>query len=176
MIILFNKPYGVISQFSEHPIHPTLKNYIKIPNIYPAGRLDTDSEGLILLTDQGKIQHEISTPKYDKYKGYWVQVEGDVSDLAIKNLEEGVIFKDYKTKKAVVKKIAEPKLWERSKPIRFRRNIPTSWIDIQIAEGKNRQVRKMTAHVGFPTLRIVRYKIDIFELNNLKPGQYEIIK
>jgi 23S rRNA pseudouridine2457 synthase len=96
--------------------------------------------------------------------------------LAIKNLEEGVIFKDYKTKKAVVKKIAEPKLWERSKPIRFRRNIPTSWIDIQIAEGKNRQVRKMTAHVGFPTLRIVRYKIDIFELNNLKPGQYEIIK
>ena len=176
MIILFNKPFGVISQFSQHDIHPTLKKFINIPNVYPAGRLDTDSEGLMILTDDGKAQHEISSPNNNKYKGYWVQAEGEITQSALKNLIEGVIIKDYKTKPALVNLIEQPKIWERSKPVRFRKSIPTSWINIEIVEGKNRQVRKMTASVGYPTLRIIRHKIDMFFLDGLQPGDYKVLK
>ena len=141
MIVLFNKPFGVVCQFSKHEIHPTLKDYLNIPNIYPAGRLDTDSEGLLVLTDNGKIQNEISSPNSHKYKGYWVQVEGDIENEAIQKLQNGVNLKNFTTLPARVEKIHEPEIWERSTPIRFRKNIPTSWVRIQIREGKKRQVR-----------------------------------
>jgi 23S rRNA pseudouridine2457 synthase len=176
MIVLFNKPFGVICQFSKHEIHQTLKDYINIPNIYPAGRLDTDSEGLLVLTDNGKIQYEISSPNSHKYKGYWVQVEGDIDNEAIQKLQNGISLKDYVTMPAKAEKIQEPEIWQRSTPIRFRKDIPTSWVKIQIMEGKNRQVRKMTAAVGFPTLRLIRYHVDEYYLNKLLPGDYQIIK
>lgn len=142
MIVLFNKPFGVVCQFSKHEIHPTLKDYLNIPNIYPAGRLDTDSEGLLVLTDNGKIQYEISSPNNLKYKGYWVQVEGDIDNEAIQKLQNGISLKDYVTMPAKAEKIQEPEIWQRSTPIRFRKDIPTSWVKLQIMEGKNRQVRK----------------------------------
>ena len=176
MIVLFNKPFGVVCQFSKHEIHPTLKDYLNIPNIYPAGRLDTDSEGLLVLTDNGKIQNEISSPNSHKYKGYWVQVEGDIENEAIQKLQNGVNLKDFTTLPAKVEKINEPEIWERSTPIRYRKNIPTSWVKIQIREGKNRQVRKMTAAVGFPKLRLIRYHVDDYYLNKLRPGDYQMIK
>ncbi|MDA9913820.1 pseudouridine synthase [Methylophilaceae bacterium] len=176
MIVLFNKPFGVICQFSKHEIHQSLRDYINIPNIYPAGRLDTDSEGLLVLTDNGKIQYEISSPNSHKYKGYWVQVEGDIDNEAIQKLQNGISLKDYVTMPAKAEKIQEPEIWQRSTPIRFRKDIPTSWVKIQIMEGKNRQVRKMTAAVGFPTLRLIRYQVDEYYLNKLLPGDYQIIK
>jgi 23S rRNA pseudouridine2457 synthase len=176
MIVLFNKPYGVISQFSNHEIHKTLKNFIDIPNIYPAGRLDTDSEGLLILTDDGRLQHQISSPTSNKYKGYWVQVEGEITQSAINLLSEGMFIKDYKTLPAIVSIIQEPNVWQREKPIRYRKNIPTSWINIQITEGKNRQIRKMTAKAGHPSLRLIRYKVDRFYIDNIKQGQFQVIK
>ena len=176
MIVLFNKPFGVICQFSKHEIHQTLKDYINIPNIYPAGRLDTDSEGLLVLTDNGKIQYEISSPNNLKYKGYWIQVEGDIDNEAIQKLQAGISLKDYVTMPAKAEKIQEPEIWQRSTPIRFRKDIPTSWVKLQIMEGKNRQVRRMTAAVGFPTLRLIRYHVDEYYLNKLLPGDYQIIK
>ena len=176
MIVLFNKPFGVICQFSKHEIHQSLKDYINIPNIYPAGRLDTDSEGLLVLTDNGKIQYEISSPNNLKYKGYWVQVEGDIDNEAIQKLQNGISLKDYVTMPAKAEKIQEPEIWQRSTPIRFRKDIPTSWVKLQIMEGKNRQVRRMTAAVGFPTLRLIRYHVDEYYLNKLLPGNYQIIK
>jgi len=176
MIVLFNKPFGVVCQFSKHEIHPTLKDYLNIPNIYPAGRLDTDSEGLLVLTDNGKIQYEISSPNNLKYKGYWVQVEGDIDNEAIQKLQAGISLKDYVTMPAKAEKIQEPEIWQRSTPIRFRKDIPTSWVKLQIMEGKNRQVRRMTAAVGFPTLRLFRYHVDEYYLNKLLPGDYQIIK
>ena len=176
MIVLFNKPFGVICQFSKHEIHQSLKDYINIPNIYPAGRLDTDSEGLLVLTDNGKIQYEISSPNNLKYKGYWVQVEGDIDNEAIQKLQNGISLKDYVTMPAKAEKIQEPEVWQRTTPIRFRKDIPTSWVKLQIMEGKNRQVRKMTAAVGFPTLRLIRYHVDEYYLNKLLPGDYQIIK
>ena len=132
MIVLFNKPFGVVCQFSKHEIHPTLKDYLNIPNIYPAGRLDTDSEGLLVLTDNGKIQYEISSPNNLKYKGYWVQVEGDIDNEAIQKLQNGISLKDYVTMPAKAEKIQEPEIWQRSTPIRFRKDIPTSWVKLQI--------------------------------------------
>ena len=176
MIVLFNKPFGVICQFSKHEIHQSLKDYINIPNIYPAGRLDTDSEGLLVLTDNGKIQYEISSPNNLKYKGYWIQVEGDIDNEAIQKLQNGISLKDYVTMPAKAEKIQEPEIWQRSTPIRFRKDIPTSWVKLQIMEGKNRQVRRMTAAVGFPTLRLIRYHVDEYYLNKLLPGDYQIIK
>ena len=176
MIVLFNKPFGVICQFSKHEIHQSLKDYINIPNIYPAGRLDTDSEGLLVLTDNGKIQYEISSPNNLKYKGYWIQVEGDIDNEAIQKLQAGISLKDYVTMPAKAEKIQEPEIWQRSTPIRFRKDIPTSWVKLQIMEGKNRQVRRMTAAVGFPTLRLIRYHVDEYYLNKLLPGDYQIIK
>jgi len=170
-LIALNKPFGVICQFSGN--NNTLSDYIKIPNIYPAGRLDKDSEGLVILTDDGKLQNLISNPKYNKTKTYVVQVEGEMSDTAANALQKGVELKDGNTKAAIVKIIEEPSwLWARTPPIRVRKNIPTSWIEISISEGRNRQIRRMTASVGFPTLRLIRTKIDKWDLRDINPGSY----
>lgn len=175
MIVLFNKPFGVLSQFSGEG--DTLKNYIDIKNIYPAGRLDKDSEGLMLLTDDGKLQHKISSPKSNKFKTYIVQVDNIISSLSIDKLRDGVELKDGKTRPARVKKIDEPDwLWERNPPIRVRKNIPTSWIEISISEGKNRQIRRMCASVGFPVLRLIRITIGDYSLNGLKLGEFILLK
>ena len=170
-IIAFNKPFGVICQFSGES--KTLSDYIHIPNIYPAGRLDKDSEGLVILTDDGKFQNKISHPKYNKTKIYLVQVEGLITDAAITSLKNGVQLKDGLTKPSIIKLIDKPDwLWRRSSPVRIRKNIPTSWIEISITEGRNRQVRRMTASVGYPTLRLIRTTIDQWSLGNLLPGSY----
>ncbi len=170
-IVAFNKPYGVICQFSGDG--DTLANYLDIPNIYPVGRLDKDSEGLVILTDDGKLQNKISNPINNKTKTYNVQIEGEMSEEAINALQIGVVLKDGLTKPAVIKKINKPEwLWERTPPIRKRRYIPTSWIEISITEGRNRQVRRMTANVGFPTLRLIRIQIDQWKLENIKVGSY----
>jgi len=174
-LILFNKPYGVISQFREHEKHPSLAEYIPEKNFYPAGRLDHDSEGLLILTDEGNIQHCLSHPKHKLPKTYWVQVDGDITDEALSQLEKGVSLKDGKTLPATAKKIAEPELWPRDPPVRYRAAIPTSWCEITITEGKNRQIRRMTAAVGYPTLRLVRYSIGEFTINSLSPGEWRKI-
>ncbi len=172
-ILLFNKPYGVICQFSRDGMHPTLADYIAVPEVYPAGRLDTDSEGLLLLTDDGKLQHRITDPKHKLPKTYWVQVEGVPDDAALQQLRRGVSLKDGMTLPAEVQAMEEPAaLWPRNPPVRFRQNIPTSWIALTIREGKNRQVRRMTAAVGFPTLRLIRYRIGDWTLDDLPPGQW----
>lgn len=173
MLILFNKPYGVICQFSSDGMHPTLKDYLAIPGIYPAGRLDTDSEGLLILTDDGKLQHKISHPRHKEAKTYWAQVEGTPTQEALAQLRKGVHLGDFSTQPAAAKIIPEPPgLWPRTPPIRFRKDIPTSWLEITIREGKNRQVRRMTAKVGFPTLRLIRCQIGEWELDGLAPGQW----
>ena len=170
-LIALNKPFGVICQFSGD--QNTLSDYIDIPNVYPAGRLDKDSEGLVILTDDGKLQNLISNPKYNKTKTYIVQVEGEMSDDAVSSLHKVVQLKDGNTKPAVVKIIKEPSwLWVRMPPIRRRKNIPTSWIEISISEGRNRQVRRMTASVGFPTLRLIRTRIDKWDLKDIPSGSY----
>jgi 23S rRNA pseudouridine2457 synthase len=171
---IFNKPFGVLCQFSGEG--QTLANYITTPNIYPAGRLDKDSEGLLILTDNGKFQHQISHPKFNKFKTYCVQVEGLIIDNALEKLRLGVVLKDGKTQPAKVKIIQTPDwLWCRAPPIRQRKNIPTSWVEIAICEGKNRQVRRMLAAVGFPVLRLIRIQIGEFKLMQLTPGDYERI-
>ena len=170
-IVAFNKPYGVICQFSGEG--DTLANYLDIPNIYPVGRLDKDSEGLVILTDDGKLQNKISNPINNKTKTYTVQVEGEITEEAINKLQIGVALKDGLSKPAVIKKIKKPDwLWKRTPPVRKRRHIPTSWIEISITEGRNRQVRRMTANVGFPTLRLIRIQIDQWKLENIKVGSY----
>lgn len=175
-LILFNKPYGVICQFSPHEKHQSLAEYISIKDIYPAGRLDHDSEGLLLLTDDGKLQHKISDPKNKMKKTYWVQVDEEITSDAVERLRKGVILKDGKTKPAQARIIAEPEnLWPRDPPVRFRKNIPTSWIELTISEGKNRQVRRMTASVGFPTLRLIRYQIGEWSLGELQPGEKKVV-
>ncbi|AYG00150.1 pseudouridine synthase [Lactococcus allomyrinae] len=177
MIVLFNKPYNVLTKFTDNDGRATLADYIKIPNVYAAGRLDKDSEGLLLLTDDGQLNHQLTDPKLKSYKTYVVQVEGDFSDEAARKLGLGILLKDGKTLPAKVKKIAPPDwIWARTPPIRERKNIPTSWIEISIKEGKNRQVRRMTAAVGFPTLRLIRRSIGQYDLGDLKSGEYKIIK
>jgi 23S rRNA pseudouridine2457 synthase len=173
-VLLFNKPYGVICQFSRDGTHPTLADYIDLPAFYPAGRLDTDSEGLLLLTDDGKLQHRITDPKYKLPKTYWVQLEGVPSEAALQQLGRGVKLKDFSTRPASVRLMEEPAvLWQRDPPVRFRKQIPTSWIQLTISEGKNRQVRRMTAAVGFPTLRLIRYSIGDWTLDGILPGQWQ---
>lgn len=175
-LILFNKPYGVICQFSAHEKHQSLAEYISIKDVYAAGRLDHDSEGLLLLTDDGKLQHKISDPKNKMKKTYWVQVDKEVTADAIEELKKGVLLKDGKTKPAQARIISEPEnLWSREPPVRFRKNIPTSWIELSISEGKNRQVRRMTAAVGFPTLRLIRYQIGEWTIGELQPGEMKVI-
>ncbi len=175
-LVLFNKPYGVICQFSEHEKHVSLAEYIQLKNIYPAGRLDHDSEGLLLLTDDGALQHRVANPKNKMYKTYWVQVDGQITQQAVDTLSRGVELKDGMTKPAKVRMIDEPeKLWPRNPPVRFRKHIPTSWVEISIREGRNRQVRRMTAAAGFPTLRLIRCRVGDWKLGNIQPGDYIIM-
>lgn len=170
-LILFNKPYGVICQFSQHERHPTLKDHIAIPGVYPAGRLDTDSEGLLLLTGEGSLQHRISDPRWKLPKTYWVQVEGQASEAQLEQLRAGVDLGDFITRPAQVRQIDTPELWPRVPPVRFRKTVPDCWLEIIISEGKNRQVRRMTAKVGLPTLRLVRVAIGPWRLDGLAPGE-----
>ncbi len=172
-LILFNKPHGVLSQFSDEGSgRPTLSDYINVPGMYPAGRLDRDSEGLLLLTDDGKLQARIADPRYKKPKTYLVQVEGVPDDAAIAALQSGITLKDGLTLPAQACRIAPPDLWPRVPPIRFRKSVPDSWIELTITEGRNRQVRRMTAHVGHPTLRLVRWRIGDWTVDGLELGTW----
>ena len=170
-VILFNKPYGVLCQFSPSDGRQTLKDFIATPAVYAAGRLDADSEGLVVLTGDGRLQNRISSPEHKLVKTYLVQVEGIPTSDALNRLSQGIDLRDFSTKPAAVETIGEPAwLWPRNPPVRFRKNIPTRWLRIAISEGKNRQVRRMTAAVGFPTLRLVRYSIGDWTIDGLLPG------
>jgi 23S rRNA pseudouridine2457 synthase len=172
-IILFNKPYGVLTQFSGSEARPTLANYIPVPRVYAAGRLDVDSEGLVVLTDDGGLQARIADPRHKLAKRYLVQVEGLPTDAAMQHLVQGVDLGDFLTRPCIARRIAEPDcLWTRVPPVRFRAAIPTSWLEIILREGKNRQVRRMTARVGFPTLRLIRWAVGDWTLDGLAPGEW----
>ncbi|MFY0622351.1 MAG: pseudouridine synthase [Pelagimonas sp.] len=176
MLILLNKPFGVLSQFTdkgtEGSPRETLSDYVNVPNVYPAGRLDRDSEGLMLLTDDGQLQAQISSPKFKKPKTYLVQVEGTPSDDPLAALRKGVELKDGLTRPAKVEQIDPPKLWERDPPVRFRKSVPDHWLKLTITEGRNRQVRRMTAHVGLPCLRLVRWSVGDWTVENLALGEW----
>jgi 23S rRNA pseudouridine2457 synthase len=171
-IILLNKPFNVLCQFTDPGGRATLSDYLDIPQVYAAGRLDYDSEGLVLLTDSGPVQHRIADPRAKLPKTYWVQVEGTPSPEAIRELSSGVQLKDGMTAPAQVTLMEEPGIWLRVPPIRERRLIPTAWLSLTITEGRNRQVRRMTAAVGLPTLRLVRYAIGPWQLESLAPGEW----
>jgi len=175
LIVLFNKPFRVLSQFTTEGEKATLADYIDIPGIYCAGRLDYDSEGLLVLTDDGRLQQRIANPRHGKEKGYWAQVEGIPAGSDLEKLRKGVILKDGPTRPARVALIPAPDVWPREPPIRERREIPTSWLDLAISEGRNRQVRRMTAHIGYPTLRLIRYRVGDWSLENLPVGAWRVI-
>ena len=171
-LILLNKPYRVLSQFRDDTGRATLAELVRIPGVYAAGRLDYDSEGLLVLTDDGALQARIADPRHKLEKTYWVQVEGAPTSEALERLRRGVALSDGTTRPARAEEIAEPALWERTPPIRFRKHIPTSWLSLTLREGRNRQVRRMTAAVGLPTLRLVRMRIGDWELGALRPGEW----
>ena len=176
MLIAFNKPFGVICKFRPEPGRRTLADYINVANVYPAGRLDTDSEGLLLLTDDGALQARIANPRHELAKVYWAQVEGAPTEAALTHLRNGVDLGDFKTEPVNARLIDEPSnLWSRDPPIRFRAKLPTAWLELTLREGKNRQVRRMTARVGFPTLRLVRAAVGLVSMDKLAPGAWREI-
>ena len=174
--ILFNKPYGVLSQFTDKGTlgspRPTLSDFIDVPGVYAAGRLDRDSEGLMVLTSDGRLQAKIAHPKYKARKTYLAQVEGLMTDDALAQLRHGITLKDGPTKPAKARRIDAPDIWDRDPPIRVRKSVPDSWVELTLTEGRNRQVRRMTAHVGFPTLRLIRVQIGDWHLADLAPGAW----
>ena len=172
-LVLLNKPYGVLCQFSDEAGRPTLKDHVPVPGVYAAGRLDTDSEGLLLLTDDGALQHRIADPRHKLPKTYLVQVEGEPDEAALERLCAGLDLGDFRTRPCEARAVAEPDwLWPRDPPVRFRKTVPTAWLEIVLREGKNRQVRRMTAKVGLPTLRLIRVAIGPWRLDGLAPGQW----
>lgn len=176
-LILFNKPYGVLAQFTDSAGRPTLADYIPIPKVYAAGRLDADSEGLVVLTDDGALQARIAEPRYKFPKAYRVQVEGQPTDAGLQQLAAGVDLGDFLSRPCQVRRIAEPSgLWQRNPPIRYRAAIPTCWLEIVLREGKNRQVKRMTAKIGFPTLRLIRWAVGDWTLEGLAPGQWREVE
>ncbi len=175
-LILFNKPFNVLSQFTDSGGRATLADFIRLPAVYPAGRLDRDSEGLLLLTDDGALAHELTHPRKKVWKTYWAQVEGEINEAALTALRNGVQLKDGPTLPAQAERIAEPDLWPRDPPIRFRASIPTSWLELSICEGRNRQVRRMTAAVGYPTLRLVRVAVGEWRIAGIEPGQFRTVQ
>lgn len=175
-LILFNKPYQVLSQFTGDAGQATLSDYLSAPGFKAAGRLDYDSEGLLLLTDDGRLQHQIASPEHKTWKTYWAQVEGEPSSTALSAFESGLELKDGPTLAARAELASPPPFWQRTPPIRQRRDKPTSWLQLRIREGRNRQIRRMTAHIGHPTLRLVRIAVGEWEIDGLAPGEYRQIE
>jgi 23S rRNA pseudouridine2457 synthase len=172
-VLLLNKPYGVLCQFTDEAGRATLKDFVPLPGVYAAGRLDADSEGLLVLTDDGALQHRIADPRHKLTKTYLVQVEGVADEGALDALRAGVDLGDFHTRPCAARGVPEPDwLWPRDPPVRFRKSVPTSWVEIVLSEGKNRQVRRMTAKVGYPTLRLIRLAIGPWRLDGLQPGQW----
>jgi 23S rRNA pseudouridine2457 synthase len=174
MLVAFNKPFGVLCQFTDcgHPARPTLAGFGLPAGVYPAGRLDHDSEGLLLLTDHGRLAHRLTDPRHKQPKTYWVQVEGHPTPAQLRSLRDGVPLRDGPTRPAQVRAIAAPPLWPREPPVRYRRTVPDAWLELELREGRNRQVRRMTAAVGLPTLRLVRVAIGRHRLDGLVPGEW----
>ncbi|PHS70242.1 MAG: pseudouridine synthase [Methylophaga sp.] len=171
-LIIVNKPYNVLTQFTDDAGRQTLKDFVNVANVYPAGRLDRDSEGLVLLTDSGQLQHLITDPAHKLEKTYWVQIENIPDESALENLRQGIELKDGFTRPAKARLISPPDIWPRDPPIRQRQSIPTQWLELKITEGKNRQIRRMTAAIGHPTLRLIRYAIGPWTINDLTSGQW----